>query len=201
MKKETGKLRKTWLRHGLVVLVCVLALLAALVSYGSYLQGKQYAQAVTLTLDGDYDRATELLTGLEDYEDCPAILTYIQCKERAETCSGAAWAEVNAALNGLELTRPELQEQVSQLQAQAQAEQQAYEQEKAEQAQAVALMAEIDQLSDLDYGVFALQVTQKAIQTVRSDYDQCAETVQARVTNYDALKAAEKQIKKTAQLD
>lgn len=201
MKKETGKPRKKWLRRGLIALACVLALLVAMVSYGSYLQGEQYAQAVTLTLDGDYDGATELLTGLEDYEDCPAILTYVQCQQKAETCSGAAWAEVNAALDGLKVTLPELQEQVTQLQERAQTEQLAYEQEEAEQAQAAELMAEIDQLADLDYGVSAFQTTQKAIQTVRSDYDQCAETVQARVTNYDALKAAEKQIKKTAQLD
>ena len=101
----------------------------------------------------------------------------------------------------MKLDAKELQKPLAELKEQAEVEQTAYEQEQAEQQEAEDVMAEIDGLADLDYQVSALESSQKAIQTARTHYDQCSQSVQARITNYDALKQAEKQIKKTAKLD
>ena len=69
----------------------------------------KYDQAVTLVTEGEYDKATELLTELADYEDSQAILSYVQCAERAKTCSGSDWAALNATLGDLKLDAKELQ--------------------------------------------------------------------------------------------
>ena len=180
LTKQEGKPRKKWKRRLLTVLACFLVLFVAVAIFAPSNQDK-YDQAVTLVTEGEYDKATELLTELADYEDSQAILTYVQCAEKAKTCSGSDWAALNATLGDLKLDAKELQKPLAELKEQAE--------------------AEIDGLADLDYQVSALESSQKAIQTARTHYDQCSQSVQARITNYDALKQAEKQIKKTAKLD
>ena len=200
LTKQEGKPRKKWKRRLLTVLACFLVLFVAVAIFAPSNQDK-YDQAVTLVTEGEYDKATELLTELADYEDSQDILTYVQCAEKAKTCSGSDWVTLNATLGDLKLDAKELQKPLAELKEQAEVEQTAYEQEQAEQQEAEDVMAEIDGLVDLDYQVSALESSQKAIQTARTHYDQCSQSVQARITNYDALKQAEKQIKKTAKLD
>lgn len=200
LTKQEGKPRKKWKRRLLTVLACFLVLFVAVAIFAPSNQDK-YDQAVTLVTEGEYDKASELLTELADYEDSQAILTYIQCAEKAKTCSGNDWAALNATLGDLKLDAKELQKPLAELKEQAEVEQTAYEQEQAEQQEAEDVMAEIDGLADLDYQVSALKGTQSAIQTARTHYDQCSQSVQARITNYDALKQAEQQIEKTVKLD
>lgn len=200
LTKQEGKPRKKWKRRLLTVLACFLVLFVAVAIFVPSNQDK-YDQAVTLVTEGEYDKATELLTELDDYEDSQAILTYIQCAEQAKTCSGNDWAALNATLGDLKLDAKELQKPLAELKEQAEVEQTAYEQEQAEQQEAEDVMEEIDGLADLDYQVSALASSQKAIQTARTHYDQCSQSVQARITNYDALKQAEQQIEKTVKLD
>ena len=200
LTKQEGKPRKKWKRRLLTVLACFLVLFVAVAIFAPSNQDK-YDQAVTLVTEGEYDKATELLTELADYEDSQAILTYVQCAEKAKNCSGSDWAALNATLGDLKLDAKELQKPLAELKEQAEVEQTAYEQEQAEQQEAEDVMDEIDGLADLDYQVSALESSQKAIQTVRTHYDQCSQSVQARITNYDALKQAEQQIEKTVKLD
>ena len=187
LTKQEGKPRKKWKRRLLTVLACFLVLFVAVAIFAPSNQDK-YDQAVTLVTEGEYDKATELLTELADYEDSQAILTYVQCAEKAKTCSGSDWAALNATLGDLKLDAKELQKPLAELKEQAEVEQTAYEQEQAEQQEAEDVMAEIDGLADLDYQVSALESSQKAIQTARTHYNQCSQSVQARITNYDALK-------------
>ena len=200
LTKQEGKPRKKWKRRLLVVLACFLALFVVAGIFGTSDRDK-YDQAVALVTEGDYEKATELLTGLEDYQDSQAILTYIQCQEQAKDCSGSEWGALNATLSDLELEAKELQKPLAELKERAEVEQTAYEQEQAEQQEAEDVMAEIDGLADLDYQVSALEASQKAIKSARSHYDQCSQSVQARITNYDALKQAEQEIEKTVKLD
>lgn len=200
LTKQSDRPRKPWKRRLLVGLACVLALLVVVAIVAPSDRDK-YDQAVALVTEGEYDKATELLTDLEDYEDSQAILTYIQCEKQAQNCSGSDWVALNTTLSGLKLEAEALQKPLAELQDRAEAEQTAYEQERAEEKEAKDVVAEIDGLADLDYQVSALKQSQKAIQAARSHYDQCSQSVQARITNYDALEKAEKQIQETAKLD
>lgn len=102
LTKQEGKPRKKWKRRLLTVLACFLVLFVAVAIFAPSNQDK-YDQAVTLVTEGEYDKATELLTELADYEDSQAILTYVQCAEKAKTCSGSDWAALNATLGDLKL--------------------------------------------------------------------------------------------------
>ena len=132
LTKQEGKPRKKWKRRLLTVVACFLVLFVAVAIFAPSNQDK-YDQAVTLVTEGEYDKATELLTELADYEDSQAILTYVQCAERAKTCSGSDWAALNATLGDLKLDAKELQKPLAELKEQAEVEQTAYEQEQAEQ--------------------------------------------------------------------
>ena len=78
--------------------------------------------------EGEYDKTIELLTELDDYEDSPATLTYIQCLEKAKTCSGNDWAALNATLGDLKLDAKELQKPLAELKEQAEQQEGAHHQ-------------------------------------------------------------------------